>query len=386
VTTLQGLRIAHATTGHAPDDDRIFYKEARSLARAGADVILIYPAGRKPPADAAGVMLLPYNGGGSLRRRLLTVGKFESALRSRPFDLIHCHEPDGLVAALRVKRNGGARVIYDSHELWPGVAAQRFPPPCRRGVMWAFGGVERRYVSRCDAAIGATWAITDYLSGILGPDRTETILNVPVAGVFGEGPPREWGEETILCHEGHLSFARGLKTMAEAVCLVAKKHRVIFKIVGDVFGEERAWLDGFVTRHGLGEVIIRTGWLPYEQVGKALGVCHIGLLAFYEVPNSVISAPNKIFNYLMYGIPFVGPTFILSLQTMAEREGLCTLADPQSPVSYADAICRLIEDRQETAAMAARALKASRTRYRWEHMEPKLFALYERVLGMKSTV
>jgi glycosyltransferase involved in cell wall biosynthesis len=169
--------------------------------------------------------------------------------------------------------------------------------------------------------------------------------------------------------------------MLEAIRIVSAKHRVVLKIVGDVFGEERLWLEEFISRFGLQEVVIRTGWLPYEQVGAALESCHLGLLAFSECPNHIIAAPNKIYNYLMYGIPFVGPRFVRILQGMAYDEGVCALADPRDPHSYADAICRLIEDRPGTLAMGARALEASRTKYRWQHMEPKLFALYERVLG-----
>ena len=34
------MRICLATSGHEADDDRIFFKEARSLVRAGAEVTL----------------------------------------------------------------------------------------------------------------------------------------------------------------------------------------------------------------------------------------------------------------------------------------------------------------------------------------------------------
>ncbi len=381
MTGIRGCRIAHVTSAHPADDDRIFFKEARSLARAGAAVTVIHASEKKAPADTSDVTFVPYEGGGGLKRRVLTVGKLEDAIRSRSFDLVHCHEPDGLVAALRVKESTGVRVVFDSHEMWSAVAAQRFPEPLWSAVTRCYQTFERIWVARCDAAVGASWAITDYLKGILMPERVETILNVPVSDVFGDVPPRDWGEETILCHDGHLGFDRGLKTMAEAVRRVAKRHRVVFKIVGDVFGEEREWLDEFIAQHGLQDVIVRTGWLPYKDVGKEIGTCHIGLIALQEIPNNIVTSSNKVFNYMLYGLPFVAPAFRLSKQKLVVEEGCGVLADSADPDSYADAICRLIEDRAGTSAMGARALEASRTKYRWEHMEPKLFALYERVLA-----
>lgn len=378
---LGGLRVCMATSSHPPNDDRIYFKEARSLAKAGADVVVVYPEGKgTPPAEDA-VRFSSFRGKGTLRSRLAALRHLEAALRDSDCDVVHCHEPDALVAALRVKRETGAKIIFDSHEMWGAVLAGRFPRPVWGMAERAFKMLERRWLARCDAAIGASWAISQYLTTVLPGGRVATVLNVPVADVFGEGVEKVWGDETILCHDGYLTFDRGLKTLAEAVRLLADRHKVRFRIVGDVFGRERAWLDGFVQRHQLVGVIERTGWLPYAEVGKALAPCHIGLIGFQETPNNVVTSSNKVFNYMLYGIPFVGPDFRLAKQRLVREEGCGVLADPASPQAYAVAIERLIQDREGTQRMAHRALEASRQRYRWEHMEPMLLRLYERVLA-----
>ena len=113
---LSGIRICLATSGHEADDDRIFFKEARSLVRAGAEVTLLCAQDKKLPAQADGVRFAQYPGGGGLKERLRTVGRLEAALAEQACDAIHCHEPDSLVAALRVKRRRGVKVVFDSHE------------------------------------------------------------------------------------------------------------------------------------------------------------------------------------------------------------------------------------------------------------------------------
>lgn len=376
------MRICHLSASHRPDDDRIFFKEARSLARRYPEVELLSPYAEHVPAQADGVRIFPFVRRKGLLGRLQAVRWLLRAGLERRADLYHCHEPESLLAAVLIKRRLGCRIVFDSHELWGGVMAERGPRLLGALAAKVYGVVERILLRHCDGAIAASEPIAEHLARTVGADRVETLLNVPVAEVFGEGSERPWGEETVLCHDGYLTFDRGLETMAEAVRLVAARHRVVLKIIGDVFDGERVWLDRFVARHHLEGVIVRTGWLPYAEVGRAMTPCHIGLVAFEKSPNHVVAAPNKIFNYLMYGIPFVGPSFILSLQAMARDDGLCHLADPESPESYAAALCAMIEDRPGTQAMAARARAASRAKYRWEHMEPKLFALYERVLGM----
>lgn len=368
------------TSAHSPEDDRIFFKEARSLAKAGAVVTILHPSGKNLPRETCEVHFRGHAGGGGWARRLSTIKHIAEAIRAQPFDIFHCHEPDSLAAALLAKGSRGAKIIYDSHEMWGATFAERFPRPLWSSAQWAFQRLERPMVARCDGAIGASWAISDFLVGILDKDKVRTVLNVPVQSVFGVSVPRVWGATTILCHDGHLTFNRGLKTMAEAVRIVAEKHPVIFKIVGDVFEEERLWLDEFVERHKLEQVITRTGWLPYEQVGKALSECHIGLIALQRTPNNIVTSSNKVFNYMLYGIPFIAPSFRLSKIKLVEQHQCGVLADSSDPRAFASVISRMIEDRAGTEGMAARALEASRTRYRWEHMEPILLNLYEQVL------
>lgn len=378
---LSGIRVCMATSGHPADDDRIFFKEARTLAKAGADVVILCAQGQAFPAQPDGVRFAAYNGGGGLKDRLRTIGRLEQAIADQRCDVVHCHEPDGLVAAVRVKRRLGTPVIFDSHELWAGVAAVRFPRPLWPAAMAAYRRFERRWVSPCDAAFGASHAITDYLASILGPERVATLLNVPVVDIFGEGADRGWGEETILCHDGSLTFVRGLKPMAEAIRILSARHRVVLKIVGDVFGEERKWLDAFVAKHGLDHAIVRTGWLPYDEVGRAIAPCHIGLICFLPSPNHRIAAPNKCFNYLLYGMPVVGPDYPQSHFAILQREGCAVLADPASPESIAGAVSKMITGREATLRMSATARELSQSRYRWSHMEPVLLDMYRRVLA-----
>lgn len=373
--------ICHIASGHYPDDDRIFYKEARSLAKAGYGVHVVAPfkEGLPPEKDGVRFDLVPRQG--RLWGRLRNLSRMYKLVRGIRPQVCHCHEPDSLLVGVLLKARHGTKLVFDSHELWSGVVEQRLPAWCARAGAGMYDRLERFLVRRCDAVIGATHAITGKLAGLVGPSRAETLLNVPAVEVFEPPvvePPRD---AFVFCHDGSLTFGRGLKTMAEAVRLLSARHKIVFRIVGDVFNAEREWLEAFIQEFHLENVIQRTGWLPYEKVGAALAECHLGLVAFTRIPNHVIAAPNKIFNYLLCGLPFIGPDFMVELQRMAKDDGCCLLADCTSARSLAVAMESVLLDRPKYGRMVQSAREASLRKYRWSFMETRLCALYEKILA-----
>ena len=351
------------------------------MAKAGYDVYVIAPRKERLPRETNGVqfVLVPENR--NYLGRLRNLFRIYKAARNLHPQVCHCHEPDSLLVGAVLKWRHGIKLVFDSHELWSGVVEQRLPRWVARAAARLYGRFEAALLRRCDAAIGAASAITGKLSASVGPDRAATLLNVPAVEVFEEPKTKPPEGVFVLCHDGALTFDRGLKVMAEAVRQLSGAHKVVFRIVGDVFNAEREWLEAYVKEFHLENVIQRTGWLPYEKVGAALAECHLGLVAFTRKPNHVIAAPNKIFNYLLCGLPFIGPDFMVEMQRMAADDGCCLLADCASPQSLAQAVESLLLDRPRFDRMAQSAKEASLRKYRWQYMETRLLALYRQVLA-----
>ncbi len=371
------MKVCLLSSGHSPADERIFYKEARSLAGVYDEVWIVSPHASEIPVSRDGVSFLPIrNFPRNLRGRAGTIRELTRVALDLGADVYHCHEPESLLAALETKKRLGCKVIFDSHEMYGAALAQRFPAVLHRPVMGAYSALEKRKVRQCDFVIGASWSISEHLSRFAGPEKTETILNCPLPGIFGEAGERPWGDETVLCHDGSLPFSRGLVTMVRAVGIVSRRHRVRLRIVGDVYGAERAWLQRYVREHRLEGVIETTGWLDYRDVGKAMAGCHIGLIALERLPNHVIAAPNKLFNYMHFGMPVVVPDFCIDMKRLVGEERCGIAADSASAESYAAAITVLIEQRDESEGMGRRAASASRERYSWTVMERRLLGIY----------
>lgn len=385
------MKICHITTAHHPDDDRVFFKELRSLARHFDDVNFVSAYPEKVPADRAGVNFIPYrrvNEGApsasivaeGIKIKLGNMRALCAKALEVKADIYHCHEFESLMAAVRIKRKLGCKVIYDAHEMYSESFAVRFPPRVRPALIWAIQLYEKRMIRQCDFAIAATWKIQDYLAGVLGSDRVETLLNVPLPDLWGDVRPAPWdGGEVILCHDGHLNFDRGLKVMVQAAEMLSKRHRVKLRIIGDVFQAERTWLDRYVQERGLQGVIERTGWMDYHKVGQAIAACHVGLIGMQPTPNNIEAMPNKIFNYMYCGIPAVVPDFQVPICRIIREDQCGVIADTRSAQSLAAAIEPLLNDPGRARAMGQNAYNASRAKYIWPRMEERLTAVYRRL-------
>ncbi|MDA8173772.1 MAG: glycosyltransferase family 4 protein [Nitrospiraceae bacterium] len=374
------MRICLLTSTHKPNDPRIFFKEARSLSKRYRDVWIVSPYASHIPADNDGIRFLPINTHPERwGKRLKTMQELFEAASSLRADVYHCHEPESLITAVRLKKVLGCKVVFDSHEMYSATLAQRFPKVLQAPVMKVYQRFEKTKVKKCDFVIGATQSISRYLAQTAGPDRTETILNGAMPDILGPARSNHWGEETVICHNGSLEFARGLKCIIEAIRKVAAKHAVKFRIVGDVFGRDRQWLDSYIKKHGMEDIVQRTGWLEYLKIGPAISGCHIGLIAFDKLPNHVIAAPNKLFNYMHFGMPVVAPDHCTDISRLIEDEQCGLVVRGNSASSYADALNYLVENRNRALEMGLNARKASDTKYSWPIMEKKLFEIYRQL-------
>ncbi len=374
------MRICLITSGHKPYDERIFYKEARSLAKKYDDVWIVSPYPEYIPEEKDGVKFLsvPLNSRNWIDRFAKMRELYKVAL-SLNADIYHCHEPESLLVAVKLKKKLSCKIIFDSHEMYSATLAERSPTSLQKLIMLIYKQFEYTKVRRCDYVLGVSWSVSDYLKRIVGAERVATIFNCTSPDIFGEVPEKKWEEETIICHDGTLPFLRGLKTMVKAIEIVSKNYSIKFKIIGDVFGEEKEWLESYMTTHNLEDVIDRTGWLDYREVGSAFSGCHIGLLALQKLPNHVIAAPNKIFNYMYFGLPFVSPDHCIDLKKLIEEEKCGISADSTSATSYANAISYLIEHREVAIDMGSNARRASEERYCWPMMEKRLLSVYKQL-------
>ena len=387
---------------HTLDDARIVHKEAHSLRAAGHEVTLLFAcndayqytrfdgqviaAGAGPDGAATH---LGFRVVGTPKRRGIS-GKWRtlhemSALgASLEADAYHAHEPDlALAVALRAKRllarrGRRALVVHDMHEYPPGetvdVARGWLKRPAHVSMV-AWDWANARHV---DHVFTANSIVRGYAQVLACGTGVDTLYNGPSLRLFPQHPPARWpgpGHPLVLCHEGSLGLDRGLREMVEVVDRL--RDRVRLRIIGDVFGPQREWLDQEIRRRHLGEAITRTGWLPYAEVGDAVRQGHAGLILFREcLTNMLAGPPNKLFNYMNAGLPVLSVGFPEMRRILREERCGVVVAD-QSVEAIVRGIEELLASPEGLAAMGEAGQRAIRERYSWECVAPVLLAAYD---------
>ena len=394
-------------TRHSLDDARVVHKEATSLINAGHDVFLILScnnrfeyvrndgsviANGKPPSGECVHMRLKVFG--RPKRKGLS-GKWKTYLELSRLaaylkaDVYHAHEPDlSLAIAVRVKyllakQGFRAHVVLDMHEYPPGGTADKSLQILKLPILLAHILWNKLSMKWVDQVFTANNIVRGYALALSYRMSVDVLYNSPSLKLFPQPELKSWpakGERLLLCHEGSLPFNRGLKEMVEAVyCL---RDKVSLRIVGDVFGEERAWLKREIEDKKLHDTITITGWLPYEKVSEAINACYAGLILFRDCMNNRLAGPpNKLFNYMNAGLPVLSVDFPELRQIILEEECGILIYD-QSVKSIIDAIETCLTNPENLSRMSKNGQRAIRERYSWDVMEKKLLFGYERLSRM----
>jgi glycosyltransferase involved in cell wall biosynthesis len=124
-----------------------------------------------------------------------------------------------------------------------------------------------------------------------------------------------------------------------------------------------------------------TGYLPYREMYEALCRGSIALLVFQpDYYNAYIGLPNKLFDYMLCGLPIVASDFP-EIRKVVEGAGCGVLVDPTDPGAIAEAIVYLLEHPEEARRMGENGRVAVLERYNWGEMEGRLFGVYRAIGG-----
>jgi glycosyltransferase involved in cell wall biosynthesis len=307
-------------------------------------------------------------------------------------DVYHCHDEWALYAGVQIRRElekhgKKPKLIHDVQE-YPGAV---YPAPniFRHLYDRLLRKISRHFAMgalKCvDYIITANQISRGYYLAINRFLQTEVIYNCPVLSIFKDAARKEKKDRIVICHEGFLWFRRGLREMIEAMKMLKKHYgdKVELTIIGDVYGEERKYLEKKWQEYDLHNTIRCTGWLPYKEVGEAMSQTDIGIIFSEPTMNNMLAGPpNKLFNYMRYGLAVVSVDLPETSRIIRETEcGLITKG--RDSASFVKALSFLIDDEGARRQMGENGRKAVRDKYSWEQMSKRLFRIYAELLQFR---
>lgn len=298
-------------------------------------------------------------------------------------DLYIAHYPAALPAARAAARRHGARFAYDAEDFHPGDLPDG--PTAARPNRW-IDTLERQALPRAAYVTAASPGIADAYAEHYGIARPTVIRNTfPRAEAPSGATPAgtERPRPTLYWFSQTRGRDRGLECALEAVARASTRPHLHLR------GDRREAFDArFLARaRTLGcadRVVLLDPAAPSDMV--ALAARHDAGLAGEtgHTRNRRIALTNKIFTYILAGIPAVLSDIPAHVAFAAETPGAALLYRTDDPASLAGVLDRLFGSPERLAAARAAAHALGRTTLNWEAEAPRLLACVAEGLSRRT--
>ena len=207
--------------------------------------------------------------------------------------------------------------------------------------------------------------------------RAECIENYPLTRLsktYKKNPQKN------IIYIGGISKIRGICELLHAISIVIKKYPDwILYLVGSIAPEQfAAEIEKLINELNIKENIKLISWVPYEEKEKYLATASIGVVTYLPYANNINGLPNKLFDYMLIGLPVVASNFPLYREIIEKNKcGVCV--DPTKPEEIAKSIKYLIEHPEEAERMGENGKRAVFEKYNWENVSKKLLNIYQEI-------
>jgi glycosyltransferase involved in cell wall biosynthesis len=293
-----------------------------------------------------------------------------AALRSGA-SMYEANDLPPLLPAVLAAKLRGKPVVYRAHELWSEASAT-----VRFAAFWRF--MERVLVPRCDHVVTPEENRSRIYAAEFGARQPPlTIRNCPPYR-----PPLEsqrLGDElrrrgvthsTVVLYQGLVHSMRCIEEIAEATRFF--DDGIVLVIMGNGYD---TWANPAAALADFDRIVVLPP-VPYHELLPYTASADIGILLYRnDCRNNYYCAPNKLFEYMMMGLPVIAPDYP-GMRSLVDGEDVGRTVDPSSPRAIAAAINSLAADSESRARMHDNGLRLSRARYHWAAESAPLLQLY----------
>lgn len=375
--------------------DRRVWQEALALRQAGHVVSVICPKGKGYTADYE-----VHEGVHIYRHELVEAtsargypAEYLAALfhqlrlslrvrRRQRIDVIQaCNPPDLMfLVALFHRLLFGTRFLFDHHDLSPELYLSRFG---RRDLLFSILALlERQTFRLADASVATNETFRDIAleRGQMPPGRVFVVKSYPDPAKTRRLPPEPSLHRPGTCLVGYvgiMGLQDGVDTLIRAMDhIVYARGRSDIRaiLIGD--GPEYGRLRELANTLRLGEAVQFTGYLTGPSLMSHLSAVDIGVIP--DPPNGCNEklSMNKVFEYMMLGIPFV--QFDLQ-QARREAGGAALVASGHSASALADSIIALADDQVRRQQMAETARGIAAREFLWSTEAARYLAAFDSI-------
>jgi len=378
--------IAVLLNGSIQNDSRVI-KEITTMSSI-AKVDLFYINGKKTDSQifSNNVRLFSIEHKETLRTKIIRNSCFQNEFlffveevvkQKINYNFVWANDLPTLKPALKIKKKIGAKVIYDSHEIFIGTLNQFFPDKAKwykkilhKTLLFLMkicgSSAEKRMVKKIDTFITTGDSFSNYFKSKFGLDDIKIVINCPrkteILKAFDFRKEYNLPADSfIVIFQGCLNKGRALEEMIEAFKYV--NDNVILIVLGN--GMLKPLLIELTQKNKLTDKIFFKDAVPSKDLltytkGADLG---INLQSSINISKHLASA-NKLFEYMHAGIPIVASEVPENELVLNEyKTGVLVKNIPQQ---IAEAINKMSQS--DLSKYKANCSKATQE-YNWENQE-----------------
>lgn len=296
---------------------------------------------------------------------------------SKRADVYHAYNLDTLIPAYISAKLRRAKVVYYARELSTEIAGEQTP----LRSFWRC--VERMLIRRVDRVVAANEARAKIMQDEYGIERTpEVILSCPYliephpVGKLRAAVRDKIGEPgKIVIYQGALLRDRCLEQVVMSVKYLDDDIVVVF--LG--YGELKDSLRALAKEDRVNDRVFFHDAVPSKELLSYTASADLGIVIYKNTNrNNYYCAPNKLFEYIMSGIPVVGSDFP-GITPIVRGYDIGMVFDPENERSISEAIRGVLNDKETYERMKKNTARA-REVFNWNVQKEKLLVMYNELL------
>jgi phosphatidylinositol alpha-mannosyltransferase len=341
---------------------------AHHLQLMGHDVKIVAPVRTKGPryfgieVTAVGRPIpIPY--GGTTARIALSPWlpyQVKKVLDSEAFDIVHLHEPFIPMLCLSMLSESSSLNVGTFHA-------------CHKssGIYWLSRPIMRKLGMKLHGKIAVSEPARDYIARYLPADYRIIPNGVDIHHYQPDGPLRtEFKDDKLnIFFVGRLEERKGVGDLIRA-CSIVKKDFPGFRLIIAGPGIRLRYYYQVLAKSLVGDNVIFTDYVPFNELPKYYRTADI----FCAPATGGESFGIVLIEAMASGTPVVATSIPGYASVLTHgQQGL--LAPPENPRSLADALLRLLNDKQARIKMAQNGL-ATAEQYSWENVSRRVMEYY----------